>query len=59
MSHAELDEATELDDGDPADLGARYAGSPSKLPSMNVLGGCCGTDGRHVAEIAAAWPGER
>jgi homocysteine S-methyltransferase len=58
-SHAELDDAAELDDGDPADLGARYAGLAERLPRMNVLGGCCGTDGRHVAEIAAAWPGER
>ena len=59
MSHAELDEAPELDDGDPADLGARYAALAEQLPRMNVLGGCCGTDDRHVAEIAAAWPGGR
>jgi S-methylmethionine-dependent homocysteine/selenocysteine methylase len=58
-SHAELDEATELDAGDPADLGSRYAALTEKLPRMNVLGGCCGTDERHVAEIAAAWPGAR
>ena len=54
-SHAELDEAEELDDGDPADLGARYAGLRSKLPQLNVLGGCCGTDDRHVTEICASW----
>ena len=48
MSHAELDEAEELDDGDPEDLAARYAGLAGKLPSLNVLGGCCGTDHRHV-----------
>ena len=59
MSHAELDEAPELDDGDPADLAARYAALAEKLPRMNVLGGCCGTDDRHVAEIAAAWPAGR
>jgi homocysteine S-methyltransferase len=59
LSHAELDEADELDDGDPADLGARYAGLAERLPRMNVLGGCCGTDARHVAEIATAWPGGR
>jgi methionine synthase I (cobalamin-dependent) len=57
MSHAELDEAPELDDGDPVDLGARYAALAAKLPRLNVLGGCCGTDHRHLAEIAAAWPG--
>ena len=59
LSHAELDEAEELDDGDPADLGARYAALREQLPRLNVLGGCCGTDHRHVAEIAAAWPGGR
>lgn len=52
MSHAELDEATELDAGDPADLGARYAELRQQFPQLNVLGGCCGTDLRHVAEIA-------
>ncbi len=56
MSHAELDEATELDDGDPADLGARYAALAEKLPRLNVLGGCCGTDHRHVREACLAWP---
>ena len=55
-SHAELDEATELDEGDPADLGARYAALRELLPSLNVLGGCCGTDHRHVREIHDAWP---
>ena len=54
-SHAELDEATELDEGDPADLAARYAGLTDALPRLNVLGGCCGTDHRHVAAIAGAW----
>jgi S-methylmethionine-dependent homocysteine/selenocysteine methylase len=56
MSHAELDEATELDDGDPADLGACYAALAAKLPRLNVLGGCCGTDHRHVREACEAWP---
>jgi S-methylmethionine-dependent homocysteine/selenocysteine methylase len=54
-SHAELDEAEELDEGDPADLGARYAGLRERLPRLTVLGGCCGTDHRHVAEIRDAW----
>jgi S-methylmethionine-dependent homocysteine/selenocysteine methylase len=54
-SHAELDEAPELDDGDPEDLGLRYAGLRGQLPSLNVLGGCCGTDDRHVARICSAW----
>ena len=56
-SHAELDEATELDEGDPAALGAQYAALAEALPRLNVLGGCCGTDHRHVAAIAKAWAG--
>jgi S-methylmethionine-dependent homocysteine/selenocysteine methylase len=56
-SHAELDEADELDEGDPADLGARYAELRERLPRLTVLGGCCGTDHRHVAEIRDAWIG--
>jgi S-methylmethionine-dependent homocysteine/selenocysteine methylase len=55
MSHDELDQAEELDDGDPADLGSRYAALRSRLPQLNVLGGCCGTDHRHVAAIRDAW----
>ncbi len=53
-SHAELDEATELDAGDPADLGARYAALRDSLPNLNVVGGCCGTDQRHVKEMTEA-----
>jgi S-methylmethionine-dependent homocysteine/selenocysteine methylase len=53
-SHAELDQATELDAGDPADLGARYAALRAQLPRLAVLGGCCGTDHRHVAAIRDA-----
>jgi S-methylmethionine-dependent homocysteine/selenocysteine methylase len=56
MSHAELDEATELDDGDPGDLGARYAALAATLPNLNVVGGCCGTDLRHVRAACEAWP---
>lgn len=55
LSHAELDEATELDDGDPEDLGARHARLRAALPHVTVLGGCCGTDERHVDAIARAW----
>jgi S-methylmethionine-dependent homocysteine/selenocysteine methylase len=57
MSHAELDEAEELDAGDPDDLGARYAALRAQLPRLNVLGGCCGTDHRHIAHIRDAWLG--
>jgi S-methylmethionine-dependent homocysteine/selenocysteine methylase len=47
-SHAELDEAAELDDGHPEDLGRQYRELKGKLPQLNVMGGCCGTDHRHV-----------
>jgi S-methylmethionine-dependent homocysteine/selenocysteine methylase len=52
MSHAELDEAEELDDGDPVDLARRYAELRDRLPNLNVVGGCCGTDHRHIGELA-------
>ena len=52
MSHAELDEAEELDDGNPAELGRDYARLQLVLPGMRVFGGCCGTDHRHVEAIA-------
>jgi homocysteine S-methyltransferase len=54
-SHAELDEAEDLDEGNPSELGAEYRALGSRLPALCVLGGCCGTDHRHVAEIASAW----
>ena len=54
-SHAELDEASELDIGDPADLAQRYRGLRSVLPNLNVLGGCCGTDWRHLRAVRDAW----
>jgi S-methylmethionine-dependent homocysteine/selenocysteine methylase len=54
-SHAELDELDELDDGDPADLGRRYAALRDTLPNLTLLGGCCGTDIRHVTSICDAW----
>jgi S-methylmethionine-dependent homocysteine/selenocysteine methylase len=55
LSHAELDEAEELDEGDPEELGAGYAALRARLRNVNVLGGCCGTDERHIAAVAAAW----
>ncbi|MDT7754881.1 MAG: homocysteine S-methyltransferase [Mycobacterium sp.] len=57
-SHTELDEASDLDEGDPDDLGARHAALHSVLPWVTVLGGCCGTDARHVAAICSAWLGD-
>ena len=53
-SHAELDAMTELDDGDPDELGRLYREVREALPGLTLLGGCCGTDLRHVAAIADA-----
>jgi homocysteine S-methyltransferase len=53
-SHAELDEATELDPGDPRELGRLYAELKCSLPHLNVFGGCCGTDHHHMREIFRA-----
>ncbi len=50
-SHAELDEAEELDMGDPDELGRQYAELRRRFPQINVLGGCCGTDHRHIERI--------
>jgi len=57
LSHEELDEAEELDEGDPALLGQDNAALRDRLPSVRLLGGCCGTDHRHVSQMIAAWGG--
>ena len=54
MSHEELDNATELDRGDEADLAARYVELAERLPQLAVVGGCCGTDLEHMSRISAA-----
>jgi S-methylmethionine-dependent homocysteine/selenocysteine methylase len=53
-SHAELDNATELDPGDPVAFGQDYAELRSRFPNLTVLGGCCGTDVRHIQQVASA-----
>ena len=53
-SHAELDEAPDLDAGDPDELGNEYRLLEPLLPGLSVVGGCCGTDHRHVAAICSA-----
>lgn len=55
MSHAELDEAETLDSGDPYQLGQDHLRLQELLPDLAVLGGCCGTDARHVREVVGAW----
>jgi homocysteine S-methyltransferase len=54
MSHAELDAAEVLDDGNPVEFGRDHAELSIILPNLRVLGGCCGTDHRHVSSIAKA-----
>jgi S-methylmethionine-dependent homocysteine/selenocysteine methylase len=56
-SHAELNDSPELDIGNPAEFGQQHAEFKRRLPKLNVMGGCCGTDARHVGEIAAACVG--
>jgi homocysteine S-methyltransferase len=53
LSHAELDEAEVLDDGDPEEFAEGYATLADRLPSLTVYGGCCGSDLRHVTAVAA------
>jgi S-methylmethionine-dependent homocysteine/selenocysteine methylase len=55
LSHAELDEAETLDEGDPRELADRHRELRERLPAIELLGGCCGTDHRHVKAIAEAW----
>jgi S-methylmethionine-dependent homocysteine/selenocysteine methylase len=56
-SHAELDASTDLDAGDPDELGREYREVRRHLPALAVVGGCCGTDHRHVGAICKALQG--
>ncbi len=58
-SHAELDAAPELDAGNPHELAQQYRALADRMPWLNVFGACCGSDLRHVTEIARAIPGRR
>jgi len=53
-SHAELNEAPDLDEGNPVELGTQYARLKQRISTLNVMGGCCGTNHRHVEQIAQA-----
>jgi homocysteine S-methyltransferase len=57
-SHAELDAAPDLDAGDPVALGRQYRELRRRMPQFTVLGGCCGTDHRHVEQICFACTAE-
>ena len=54
QSHAELDACEVLDDGDPAEFGGQYRAIKDRMPWLNVFGGCCGSDLRHVTQIVKA-----
>jgi S-methylmethionine-dependent homocysteine/selenocysteine methylase len=54
LSHAELDECDDLDDGDPREFAQSYRDLQQQFPRLSVFGGCCGTDHRHIAAMAAA-----
>jgi S-methylmethionine-dependent homocysteine/selenocysteine methylase len=56
-SHEELDESEELDQGDPHELAEQYRDLRRLWPSLTVVGGCCGTDHRHVDAVCAVWTG--
>ncbi|QFI65485.1 putative homocysteine S-methyltransferase [Sinorhizobium alkalisoli] len=53
-SHAELDESETLDVGDMRDLAQRYRALTGRMPHLRILGGCCGTDHRHIEAICEA-----
>jgi homocysteine S-methyltransferase len=57
-SHAELDASTALDAGNPEELSRQYRELAQRMPWLNVFGGCCGTDLRHVTAIARSLNGE-
>ena len=52
--HAELDDSDVLDDGDPVAFGEEHAQLLTMLPELTVIGGCCGSDLRHVTEVVRA-----
>jgi S-methylmethionine-dependent homocysteine/selenocysteine methylase len=53
-SHQELNDAPDLDTGNPVELGDEYRDLLRRHPHINVLGGCCGTDHTHVGCISRA-----
>jgi homocysteine S-methyltransferase len=54
LSHAELDACETLDDGNPVEFGEQYRHMYAQLPWLNIVGGCCGSDLRHVSEAVQA-----
>ncbi len=50
-SHKELDESPEIDVGDLNEFAEVHAGLLPVLANLQVVGGCCGTDHRHIAAL--------
>ena len=57
LSHEELDNSETLDAGNPQEFGEQYRVLMQHLPNVKVIGGCCGTDHRHIEAAAAACVG--
>ncbi|WP_428028015.1 homocysteine S-methyltransferase family protein [Altererythrobacter sp.] len=55
LSHQELNDREDLDEGDPVELGDRHTELGRSVPNLRVVGGCCGTDERHIAQMADGW----
>lgn len=53
-SHAELNEAETLDAGNPREFGQQYRELRQQFPQITILGGCCGTDDRHIEAVCQA-----
>lgn len=53
-SHQELNDSPDLDAGNPAELGQQYHDLLTRHPHISVIGGCCGTDHRHIEQMSLA-----
>lgn len=49
--HDDLDAAVERGDGTPEEFAAAQHRLMNRLPHLSIVGGCCGTDARHIAAI--------
>jgi S-methylmethionine-dependent homocysteine/selenocysteine methylase len=50
-SHAELEQCTEIDEGDPIEFAQDNQQLLYKLKNLNIFGRCCGTDTKHLEQI--------
>jgi S-methylmethionine-dependent homocysteine/selenocysteine methylase len=53
-SHQDLNDAPDLDAGDPEEFGREHAQLLGRHGHIRVLGGCCGADHRHVEAMSRA-----